>query len=56
MLIFRFDDTNPEAEEEVYFSSIIEIVEWLGTTAFTLNTARRLRLRIQTARDHLFER
>ncbi|CRG88662.1 glutaminyl-tRNA synthetase [Talaromyces islandicus] len=26
----RFDDTNPESEEEKYFTSIIEIVEWLG--------------------------
>lgn len=26
----RYDDTNPEAEEEVYFRSIREIIEWLG--------------------------
>ncbi|KAM9899322.1 hypothetical protein OXX79_005799 [Metschnikowia pulcherrima] len=26
----RFDDTNPEAEEEVYFNSIKSMVEWLG--------------------------
>lgn len=26
----RFDDTNPEAEEEVYFTSIKNMVEWLG--------------------------
>lgn len=26
----RFDDTNPEAEEEVYFNSIKEMVSWLG--------------------------
>lgn len=26
----RFDDTNPEAEEEIYFTSIINVVEWLG--------------------------
>ncbi|ODV61939.1 glutamine--tRNA ligase [Ascoidea rubescens DSM 1968] len=26
----RYDDTNPEAEEEVYFKSILEMVEWLG--------------------------
>ncbi|KUL82199.1 hypothetical protein ZTR_10178 [Talaromyces verruculosus] len=25
-----FDDTNPEAEEEIYFTSIIDVVEWLG--------------------------
>lgn len=26
----RFDDTNPEAEEEIYFTSIEEMVRWLG--------------------------
>lgn len=26
----RYDDTNPEAEEGVYFDSIIETVRWLG--------------------------
>jgi glutaminyl-tRNA synthetase len=26
----RFDDTNPEAEEEIYFTAIKEMVEWLG--------------------------
>lgn len=26
----RYDDTNPEAEEEVYFNSILEAVKWLG--------------------------
>ncbi|CAK9442046.1 uncharacterized protein LODBEIA_P58280 [Lodderomyces beijingensis] len=26
----RFDDTNPEAEEEKYFNSIKEMVSWLG--------------------------
>lgn len=26
----RFDDTNPEKEEEAFFTSIREIVEWLG--------------------------
>ncbi|OKL62167.1 putative glutamine--tRNA ligase [Talaromyces atroroseus] len=27
-----FDDTNPEAEEEIYFTSIIQTIEWLGFT------------------------
>jgi len=26
----RYDDTNPEAEEAVYFESILEIIRWLG--------------------------
>ncbi|KAL8822995.1 MAG: hypothetical protein Q9191_006283 [Dirinaria sp. TL-2023a] len=30
----RFDDTNPEAEEERYFTAIQEIVEWLGFKPF----------------------
>lgn len=56
MLIFRFDDSNPESEREEYALSIVDIVEWLGTTTFPLNMARRLCLRIQTACDYLFER
>lgn len=30
----RFDDTNPEAEEGVYFDSIRDIISWLGFTPF----------------------
>ncbi|KAI9104741.1 tRNA synthetases class I, catalytic domain-containing protein [Phlyctochytrium arcticum] len=26
----RYDDTNPEAEEEIYFTSILETIRWLG--------------------------
>ncbi|KAJ3233977.1 hypothetical protein HDU81_001802 [Chytriomyces hyalinus] len=26
----RYDDTNPEAEEEKYFTSILETIQWLG--------------------------
>lgn len=26
----RFDDTNPEAEEEIYFEAIKEMINWLG--------------------------
>jgi glutaminyl-tRNA synthetase len=26
----RYDDTNPEAEEEIYFEKILEMVRWLG--------------------------
>ena len=30
----RYDDTNPEAEEAIYFDSIAESVKWLGYTPF----------------------
>jgi glutaminyl-tRNA synthetase len=26
----RYDDTNPEAEEQIYYDSILEMIEWLG--------------------------
>ena len=26
----RYDDTNPEAEEDIYFTSILDTVKWLG--------------------------
>ena len=28
--VLRFDDTNPEAEEEMFFLAIEEVIEWLG--------------------------
>jgi glutaminyl-tRNA synthetase len=32
----RYDDTNPEKEEQVYFDSIKDIVTWLGFTPFKI--------------------
>lgn len=32
----RYDDTNPEAEEEKYFTSILETVKWLGFEPFKI--------------------
>jgi len=28
--ILRYDDTNPEAEEQIYIDSILDIIRWLG--------------------------
>lgn len=33
---YRYDDTNPEAEEEVYFRAIEEMVRWLGFTPYKI--------------------
>ncbi|KAH8921097.1 glutaminyl-tRNA synthetase [Atractiella rhizophila] len=32
----RYDDTNPEAEEQVYIDSILEIIRWLGFEPFQI--------------------
>lgn len=32
----RYDDTNPEKEEEKYFVAIKEIIQWLGFTPFKI--------------------
>ncbi|EAA33206.1 glutaminyl-tRNA synthetase [Neurospora crassa] len=32
----RFDDTNPEAEEEIYFTAIEDTVRWLGFTPYKI--------------------
>lgn len=32
----RYDDTNPEAEEEIYFTAIEEMVRWLGFTPYKI--------------------
>lgn len=34
--ILRFDDTNPEAEEEIYFTAIEDMVRWLGFTPYKI--------------------
>ncbi|RNA15970.1 glutamine--tRNA ligase [Brachionus plicatilis] len=35
----RFDDTNPEKEEEKYFKGIIEMVDWLGYKPYKITHA-----------------
>ncbi|KAF7588936.1 hypothetical protein BBP40_005014 [Aspergillus hancockii] len=37
--ILRFDDTNPDAEEEKYFEAIEDIVRWLGFTPHQITHA-----------------
>jgi glutaminyl-tRNA synthetase len=32
----RYDDTNPEKEEEKYFASILDIIRWLGFEPFKI--------------------
>ncbi len=32
----RFDDTNPEAEEQKFFDAIVEVVRWLGYEPFKI--------------------
>jgi len=32
----RYDDTNPEAEEEIYFTAIEEMVRWLGFSPYKI--------------------
>lgn len=39
----RFDDTNPEAEEEAYFKSIEEMVHWLGFEPYKITVRYDLR-------------
>lgn len=36
----RFDDTNPEAEEEIYFTAIEEMVRWLGFEPYKITYSR----------------
>ncbi|VVT54419.1 uncharacterized protein SAPINGB_P004066 [Magnusiomyces paraingens] len=44
----RYDDTNPDAEEEQFFTSILEIVRWLGFEPFKITYS-------SDYFDHLYE-
>ncbi len=35
----RYDDTNPEKEEEKFFTAIKDMVEWLGYTPWKITHA-----------------
>jgi glutaminyl-tRNA synthetase len=32
----RYDDTNPEAEEEIYFTAILDTIRWLGFNPYKI--------------------
>lgn len=36
----RYDDTNPEKEEEKYFTAIKDMVEWLGKLGFLIKACQ----------------
>ena len=38
----RYDDTNPEKEEEKFFKGIQEMVEWLGVPMFLFITCHHV--------------
>lgn len=37
----RFDDTNPEKEEERFFKDIEDVVHWLGKTNFFFSLKKK---------------
>lgn len=61
--VLRFDDTNPDAEEEEYFTAIKENIRWLGEHPFRGGCLKYQLLsyqlanptRLQTVRHHLHE-
>lgn len=52
----RFDDTNPEAEEEKYFTSILETVRWLGFEPFKITYSSDYFQRLYELAVNLIER
>ncbi|WFD07275.1 glutamine--tRNA ligase [Malassezia vespertilionis] len=52
----RFDDTNPEAEEEKYFTSIIDTVRWLGFEPYKVTYSSDYFQRLYTLAIDLIKR
>ena len=51
----RFDDTNPEAEEDVYFKSIENIISWLGFEPFKVTYSSDYFDRLYELAENLIE-
>ena len=52
----RFDDTNPEAEEEKYFTAIQDIIEWLGFKPFKVTYSSDNFDKLYELAEHLIHR
>lgn len=52
----RYDDTNPEAEEEQFFTSILDIVRWLGFEPFKITYSSDYFDQLYELAEHLIKK
>lgn len=52
----RYDDTNPDAEEEQFFNSILEIVRWLGFEPFKITYSSDYFDQLYELAEHLIKK
>lgn len=52
----RYDDTNPDAEEEQFFTSILEIVRWLGFEPFKVTYSSDYFDQLYELAEHLIKK